>query len=226
MPRTYPESAHRFEGSDGSAWYTLATENFVFNQTYLLQPADAASTVELDATYSNGTSGVGATLTANANGVLTLDGVSPAVGKRVVIKNQDTDPEENGFYVVTDAGSVSTPWILTRSTDADANFKLSKGLAVRVMGGTTQSKTTWIQTSDVATMGTSDVVIERETSGILDIDGTANEITVAITSGNATISITDNPVIPGHEGIVIPSGSTAQRPSSPAAGTIRFNTDS
>jgi hypothetical protein len=34
-------------------------------------------------TYNNGTAGVGATLTANANGALSVDGSTPSVGERV-----------------------------------------------------------------------------------------------------------------------------------------------
>src|SRR6056300_1669032 len=36
--------------------------------------------------------------------------------------------------------------------------------------------------------------------------------------------IADNPVFSGNESITIPSGTTAQRPSSPSAGMIRYNT--
>ena len=58
------------------------------------------------------------------------------------------------------------------------------------------------------------------------ITGTANQIT--ITNGNAvsgapTISITDNPTIGGTEAILVPTGTTAQRPTG-TAGQIRYNT--
>ena len=59
-------------------------------------------------TYNNGTAGVGATLTASANAALVIDGVVTSGGDRVLIKNE-TSAADNGIYVVTSAGDVSTP---------------------------------------------------------------------------------------------------------------------
>lgn len=67
-------------------------------------------------TYNNGTSGVGATITANANGALTVDGVTVAVNDRVLVKNEST-ASRNGIYVVTATGSAGAPFVLTRSLD-------------------------------------------------------------------------------------------------------------
>lgn len=81
-------------------------------------PAHAATTGNLSATYLNGSSGVGATLTATANGALIVDGHTMLTGERVLVWQQ-TSGLENGIYDVTQTGSVSTPFILTRSSDAD-----------------------------------------------------------------------------------------------------------
>lgn len=81
-------------------------------------PVHAATTTNLVATYSNGISGVGATLTATSNGALVVDGHTMLAGERVLVWQQ-TAGLQNGIYDVTDTGSVSTPFILTRSTDAD-----------------------------------------------------------------------------------------------------------
>lgn len=59
------------------------------------------------------------------------------------------------------------------------------------------------------------------------ITGTANTITVANgngVAGSPTITIADNPVLPGTASVQIPSGTTAQRPASPVNGMIRYNT--
>lgn len=61
------------------------------------------------------------------------------------------------------------------------------------------------------------------------ITGTAN--TIAVTNGdgvagNPTITIANNPILPGTSGMVLNSGTLAQRPVSPTEGTIRFNTTS
>ena len=60
------------------------------------------------------------------------------------------------------------------------------------------------------------------------ITGTANQITITDgtgVSGNPTIAIASNPIIPGTGSITIPSGTTAQRPGSPANGMTRLNLD-
>lgn len=82
------------------------------------EPVHAATTGNLSATYLNGSSGVGATLTATANGALIVDGHTLLIGERVLVWQQ-TSGLENGIYDVTQTGSPSTPFILTRSSDAD-----------------------------------------------------------------------------------------------------------
>jgi hypothetical protein len=101
-----------------------ATKLYVDNVTAGLnfhEAVHAATTVNLATIYSNGTSGVGATLTADTNRAMTtIDGESVVLNERVLVKNQ-TDAKQNGIYVLTTLGSVSAPWVLTRATDADNN---------------------------------------------------------------------------------------------------------
>ncbi len=83
-------------------------------------PVRVESPTNLNATYNNGTSGVGATLTnAGTQVALVIDGVTVSVNDRVLIYTQ-TDQTQNGVYVVTDTGSGSTNWVLTRSSDTDS----------------------------------------------------------------------------------------------------------
>tara|TARA_R110002126_G_scaffold53859_2_gene145848 strand:- start:5169 stop:6902 length:1734 start_codon:yes stop_codon:yes gene_type:complete len=63
---------------------------------------------------------------------------------------------------------------------------------------------------------------------IRQLAGSSGQITVtdgAGTSGNPTIAIASNPVLPGAAGVVVPSGNTAARAALPTNGTIRYNTD-
>lgn len=117
----------------------------------------AATTANLAATYSNGASGVGATLTASANGTLTIDGFGPVtVGQRLLIKDQTTGLQ-NGIYSVTDAGSAGTPWILTRATDFNtANpGNITPNAFTFIEQGTTQADTQWVLTTNAPiTVGT------------------------------------------------------------------------
>jgi len=97
----------------------------------------AAQTVALPSNaYANGTAGVGATITATANGALAgsyFDGATLAAGKRLFV---GLEGAKNGIYVLTQLGDATHPWILTRATDADSADKL--GLCnFAVIGGTT-----------------------------------------------------------------------------------------
>lgn len=74
----------------------------------------------LTASYNNGSSGVGATLTnSGTQAALVIDGITMAVNDRVLVYNQ-TNQAHNGIYTVTNVGSSSTNWVMTRATDADS----------------------------------------------------------------------------------------------------------
>lgn len=91
-----------------------------------------ATTANLTATYSNGTSGVGATLTnSGTQAALSIDGVVVVVADRILVKNQ-TDTTQNGIYTVTTVGTASTNWVLTRATDHDdtVNFVIDRAILV------------------------------------------------------------------------------------------------
>ena len=116
--------------------------------------ARAATTANLSATYSNGTAGVGATLTASSNGAFTLDGVSPVVNDRILVKDQST-AAENGIYVVTTVGDGSTPFVLTRATPEDQPAELSGGSFIFVEEGTANGDNGYVFTHTGApTFGT------------------------------------------------------------------------
>jgi len=97
-----------------------ATKAYVDNTTAGLNfhaPAHAATTTNLAVVYDNGTSGVGATLTADTSREwIGIDShTSFNVGDRILVKNQ-TDAKQNGIYNLT---QLTAPWVLTRATDAD-----------------------------------------------------------------------------------------------------------
>lgn len=114
----------------------------------------------LTATYNNGTAGVGATLTNSGTlGAFTPDGVVASVNDRILIYQQAA-PAQNGVYTVTTVGDGSTPWVLTRATDAnsygvkDPN-KLGAGDAFFVTSGDTGAGETYVMnTTGTITFGT------------------------------------------------------------------------
>ena len=120
------------------------TDTSLANKAYVDQVAQGldtkpscrlATTANLQATYSNGSSGIGATLTGSSNGALSLDGVSPVVNDRILVKDQ-TAAAQNGIYVVTTVGNGSTAFVMTRATPEDQPAELTGGSFVFVEEGT------------------------------------------------------------------------------------------
>jgi hypothetical protein len=114
-------------------------------------------------TYNNGSSGVGATLTAGSNGALIIDSVNLVANDRVLIKDQIAGLQ-NGIYVVTNAGGAGSAYILTRAVDADSNNKLKAGSYVFVEEGTVNSDSGWtVITDNVITIGTTAIAFTQFT---------------------------------------------------------------
>lgn len=138
----------------------------------------AATTANLTATYNNGASGVGATLTnSGAFAVFAVDGVSPSVASRILIKNQAATAN-NGIYTVTTVGdAVSVNWVLTRATDYDTPIEVAAGDFTLVVNGTVNATTGWMQTSTVTTIGTSPVIFTQFTvtsTGVTSVSGSTS----------------------------------------------------
>ena len=105
--------------------------------------AVATTTALPTVTYNNGSSGVGATLTATADGVLVIDGYTPVLGDRILVKNQLSSADvENGIYTLTTVGTVSVPFVLTRATDSNTWADIY-GSFTFIQNGTTQANTGW-----------------------------------------------------------------------------------
>ena len=137
-----------------------ATKSYVDSVLQGLDVKDSvaiATTAALEAcTYANGSSGVGATLTKNANGAFPqIEGQTlSTVGDRILVKNQAA-AAQNGIYKLTTVGDGSNAWVLTRDTDADTSAKLNSGVFVFIEKGTTNADSGWVCTTDGAiTIGT------------------------------------------------------------------------
>ena len=190
--------------------YQVATKTYVdslvssaihFHDAVRVESPDSAG--NLNATYNNGTAGVGATLTnAGTQAALVIDGVTLNTNDRVLIYNQ-TDATENGVYTVTDTGSVSTNWVLTRATDADTyspsnNTGLDEGSYFYVTEGDTGAGESYIcNTVGTITFGTTNITFALFSSSLnyvagtnIDITGTTIALTgqVAIANGGTGAS--------------------------------------
>lgn len=185
-----------------------ATRNYVdtiaaaFAVTFV---ARLASTANLTATYNNGASGVGATLTnSGAQAVFALDGVTANLNDLVLIKNQSSQ-SENGYYVVTNVGSVSTDWVLTRSPKYDLPSEIEPGDLFVITAGNTLANTTWIQTATVTAVGTDPITFSQYSVAVpIPVSQGGTGLTSAAAN---SVFITNGSAIPAWS-TTLPSGLT------------------
>lgn len=131
-----------------------ATKGYVDGVAQGLDPKESvrlASTADITGTYSQagGTSSRGQfTGMSNAN----IDGVAPAQGDRVLLKNQ-APAAENGIWVITTLGTGSNG-VWDRATDFDEDDEVTSGAFTFVEEGSTQANTGWVlSTADPITIG-------------------------------------------------------------------------
>ena len=147
-----------------------------------------ATTANLAATYNNSNG----TLTATANGAISVDGVTLSTNDRVLVKDQ-SDAVENGFYLVTNTGGASAAFVLTRTPDANDADELTGGAFTFVEQGSTNADNGYVATHNgTPTIGTDDITFDQfsgagqidagngltKTGNTIDAVGTANRITV------------------------------------------------
>jgi hypothetical protein len=187
---------------DPTAAQDLATKSYVDTIAaagiHYHQACRVETTANLNATYSNGSSGVGATLTnAGTQAALVIDGVTLSATNRVMVQDQ-TNQAHNGVYTVTTVGSGSTNWVLTRATDADSYAPsdpdaLGEGDAFFITEGTVHGgELDVMTTTGVITFGTTAIVFALVsdapiyTAGTgLSISGTEFSLVTPVSSATA-----------------------------------------
>jgi filamentous hemagglutinin len=130
-------------------------------------PVDFATTANLatlsggSVTYDTQTITLGTALPA------TIDGYTWDQDERVLVKDEAAT-QRNGIYTINEAGT-----ILTRADDANAAADMGGGDFVFVVHGTLYGDTGWVQTEEVATLGSSSIVWEQFSgAGTFTADGT------------------------------------------------------
>ncbi len=144
-------------------------------------------------TYNNGTAGVGATLTANANGALSIDGVAVATSDRVLIKNEAASAN-NGAYVVTATGSAGAAYVLTRATDFDtaAAGEIANNAYFFVTAGSTLAGSAYVLSQLAAiTVGTTALPFTEFSDQLNYIGGTNINVTGLTISLTGTVAATN-----------------------------------
>jgi hypothetical protein len=195
---TAPTLTGALASADPTADLGLATKQYVDAVTAAINfhaPVKLATTSNLSVTYSNGTSGLGATLTATANGRGQIDSVNISTGDRILVKDQTTQLQ-NGIYTVTVQGGAGTQFVLTRATDNDNNptGEIRNGDIIFTISGTVNTGVTFVNTStDPVTVGTTAITFSTYTSAslptqtgnsgrLLTTDGTTPSWTNSVTN--------------------------------------------
>jgi hypothetical protein len=176
--------------ADPTAAQDAATKNYVDLAIQGLDPK--ASTVVATTANLTVTATTQTLTNSGAQAALAIDGITLTVNDRVLVKDQTT-AAQNGIFVVTNIGSASTNWVLTRADDASLWAELPAAF-VFVERGTTNAENGFLFTVDQGgTLGTTPITITQfsgagqitagngltKTGNTIDVVGTANRITVA-----------------------------------------------
>ena len=151
---------------------TKAYVDSVANGLDVKSSVKVATTTSLPAsTYDNGA----ATITADANGALEIDGVTVSVDDRVLVKNQTAEASvQNGLYKVTATGSGGAAWVLTRTPDADQAVELTGGAFVFVEQGSVNADNGYVFTHNgTPTLGTTPITVVQFSGAGQISDGAA-----------------------------------------------------
>lgn len=137
-----------------------------------------------------------------------IDGITLAVGDRVLLKNQTTG-SENGIYVFQGALVA-----MTRATDFDSSAEVTQGASMDVIEGTVNGRTRWLlTTADPITVGTTALTFVITPTVQDQISFKRNVFVLTATDvGNGYVDLTN---IAEHQSIIVwPDGGLPQRSGS------------
>ena len=185
----------------GDSTTVLATDAFVAAALAGVNPAVATQEATADVlpnspAYTNGASGVGATLIATGNAALVVDGITVALGDRVLVKNQGST-FQNGIYLVTATGSGIALYTLTRAADFNQPGDINSTGVIPVLTGSVNAGTSWVLNVKVPAVGSPNAITFAQFSYAL-----ANQPSL---SGNnaftGTNTFLSNPIAPLSGGV-------------------------
>jgi hypothetical protein len=161
----------------------------VVNGLDVKESCQLATTGNLTATYDNGAG----TLTAGSNGALSIDGVTPSVNDRILVKDQTTQTQ-NGIYKVTTVGDGSTAYVLTRSPDADTASELTGGTFFFVEAGSSNADNGYVATHNgTPTFGSTSITFSQfsgagQISAGAALSKTGNQLDVEVDDSSIEVS--------------------------------------
>ena len=140
-------------------------------------------------TYNNGAG----TITADANGALSIDGVTVSVDDRILVKNQ-ASAVQNGLYKVTATGSGGAAFVLTRTPDGDEAIEITGGAFVFVEEGTANADNGYVFTHNgTPTLGSTNITVAQfsgagQISAGAALTKTGNTLDVAVDDTTIEVS--------------------------------------
>jgi hypothetical protein len=197
---------------DPTAALEAATKQYVDNEvlsvsnTTFHTQCGYATTADLGSvTYSNGTGGVGATITQSGSpSVLIIDGYTFTASDvtnatRVLVKNQSSGLQ-NGIYTVANEGSGAANWQLIRATDFNTvgtgPNRVQTGASTFVTGGAANGSTGWVMNVDgTIIIGTTALVWVQSSSS------SSVTVTSPLTKVGSVISLGTVPATLGGTGL-------------------------
>ena len=179
--------------TDPTADQHAATKAYVDSVANGLDVKDSvrlATTSALAAvTYNNGNG----TLTADANGALSVDSTAVVVDDRILVKDQ-ASAVQNGIYKVTATGSGSAVFVLTRTPDADTAAELTGGTFFFVEEGTSNADNGYVATHNgTPTFGSTNITfVQFSGAGQISagnaLTKTGNTLDVAVDDSSIEVS--------------------------------------
>lgn len=203
-------------GVDPTQSYHLATKNYVDNAIEGRSPKQAVQYATYQAALPAYTAS-GNILTASANGALAVDGGNPTAGQDILVKDE-TSQAYNGLYTVTNPGSSSAPWILTRRSDMNTWAEVP-GASMFVEAGANNAQTGWVCSAAInGTINTSAITFVQIPGA-----GAIQAGTGLTKSGNTISVVADTGISVSGTGVRI-SASYAGQTSIVTLGTVTAGT--
>lgn len=174
--------------------YVIATSSPSGSNSAFSPSANYATVTGLPAyTYLSGV------ITEVSNGALSVDGANPAIGQRVLVKNESGSCTSsagacnNGLYDVTAAGSGIAAFVLTRDAQYNSSSNVIPGIITYVISGTVNNDDFWAMTSaapiTVGTTALNYIEVSGGGASVTTVSNSDGTLTISPTAGNVVASL-------------------------------------